>query len=142
MGFLKMVNAASQRHFYLILFRPTVRFVNMMSAGMAFCCFIANKSSHQDEERQGHVGAGDTWADDRGCVDGNEYGRKKRQKWEKKLSLKRDVEKLEGRTQATNVDGKILPFSLVGGLHCSNALSEESSRDKQRREGEGGDRET
>ena len=77
MGFLKMANAASQRHFYLILFRPTVRFVNMMSAGMAFCCFTANKSNHQDEERQGHVGAGDTWADDRGCVDGDEYGRKK-----------------------------------------------------------------
>lgn len=52
-----MANAARQRHFFPV-FWPTVCSANVMSVGRAFCRFTSNKRSHQDEERQGHVGAG------------------------------------------------------------------------------------
>lgn len=69
-------------------------------------------------------------------MDGDEYGNKKGgQKWRKRAGGETWGNKREEQRQKCG--WKILPCSSAGGLHHSNALSEESSRDKQR--GKGGD---
>lgn len=100
----------------------------MMSAGRAFCCFT------RAAIRQGHVGVGDTPLDESGRVDewmGMNMGTEKEDRsGERELEERRG--EIKGRNRGRNVDGKFCLCSSAGGLYHSNALSEESSRDKRR----------
>lgn len=82
-----------------------------MSVGRAFRWFTSNKSCHPDEERQGHVGVGDTWVDESRRADewmGMNMGNKGGQGEKRELEERR--EEIKERNRGRNVDVK---FCLV-----------------------------